>query len=159
VFATNLLGELKVDIRKIRSLIELINETGIGEIEIKEGEESVRITRQSHSTVAPAPVATQITVPTPMHPVAMPEPEKKPLTGHVVRSPMVGTLYLANAPEAEPFVQVGQRVNKGDVICVIEAMKMFNQIEADAAGTIKARIVENGTAVEYDEPLFIIEEN
>ena len=149
-----------MDIRKIRSLIELLNETGVAEIEIKEGEESVRITRQS--TVISAPAPTQIMVPAqaavPMQ-AAMPEPESKALTGHVVRSPMVGTLYLANAPEAEPFVHVGQHVNKGDIICVIEAMKMFNQIEADAAGTIKARIVENGTAVEYDEPLFIIEED
>ena len=81
------------------------------------------------------------------------------LSGHVVKSPMVGTMYVSHAPEADPFVSVGDRVNKGDTICIIEAMKMFNQIEADASGTIKARLVENGNPVEYDQPLFIIEED
>jgi acetyl-CoA carboxylase biotin carboxyl carrier protein len=145
-----------MDIQKIKELIALVNETGIAELEIAEGESAVRITRQFQSpqltTVAALPE-----VPAKIH--AATKIETDDLAGHIVRSPMVGTLYLANAPEAEPFVKVGSRVNKGDVICVIEAMKMFNQIEADASGTIKTKLVENGAPVEYNQPLFIIEEN
>jgi acetyl-CoA carboxylase biotin carboxyl carrier protein len=154
-----------MDIRKIKSLIDLINETGIAEIEIKEGEESVRITRTipapSAQTIIPVAPSTQATAqnPSPALTAEKSASEKNSLQGHVVRSPMVGTLYLASAPEADPFVQVGSHVNKGDIICVIEAMKMFNQIEADSTGTIKARLGENGKPVEYDQPLFIIEED
>jgi len=155
-----------MDIRKVRKLIELINETGVAEIEIHEGEESVRVSRMppapTQVTYAPAPI------PAPSAPAATANlaPTEKTLSkdehtlsGHIVRAPMVGTLYVSNAPEQPPIVQVGDRVNKGDTICIIEAMKMFNQIEADASGVIKARLVENGVPVEYDQPLFIIEEN
>jgi acetyl-CoA carboxylase biotin carboxyl carrier protein len=152
-----------MDIRKVRALIELVNETGVGEVEIHEGEESIRISRMPQTTApavytaAPAPVTaapiepSSVSISTPKH--------EQILSGHIVRAPMVGTLYVSNAPEQPPIVQVGARVNKGDTICIIEAMKMFNQIEADASGVIKARLVENGVAVEYDQPLFIIEEN
>lgn len=155
-----------MDIRKVRKLIELINETGVAEIEIHEGEESVRVSRMS-------PAATQMTYapsPLPIQNAATPSTiavaaektvskDEQTLSGHIVRAPMVGTLYVANAPEQPPIVQVGDRVNKGDTICIIEAMKMFNQIEADVSGVIKARLVENGVPVEYDQPLFIIEES
>ena len=149
-----------MDLRKIKKLIELIDETGVNEIEIHEGEESVRISRgapvaqQQHFSVA-EPV--QIT--TPVTATVAPAKDENALQGHVVRSPMVGTMYVSNAPEAEAFVNVGDHVNSGDTICIIEAMKMFNQIEADATGTIKARLVDNGKSVEYDQPLFLIEED
>ena len=158
-----------MDIRKIRKLIELIDETGVLEIEIKEGEESVRISRGSPQM---APISTQVSAPTAVSTTdtnaALPSDinqantEKKDsslLDGHIVKSPMVGTMYVSHAPEADPFVSVGDHVNKGDTICIIEAMKMFNQIEADTNGTIKARLVESGTPVEYDQALFLIEED
>lgn len=152
-----------MDIRKIRKLIELIEETGIAEIEIKEGEESVRLSRN----IQAAPQSYQIPIETPPAPAAVktestPAPssenqkESTP-TGHSVRSPMVGTLYRASSPDAEPFVKVGQRVNVGDTLCIVEAMKMFNEIESDKAGTVKTILVENGQPVEYDQPLVIIE--
>jgi acetyl-CoA carboxylase biotin carboxyl carrier protein len=152
-----------MDIRKIRKLIELIEETGVAEIEIHEGEESVRINRYGQQApmqtqvipVAQAPAATNSA---PMANTSEPAKEGAGLAGHIVRSPMVGTMYVSHAPEADAFVAVGDRVKQGDTICIIEAMKMFNQIEADASGVIKARLVENGQAVEYDQPLFIIEE-
>lgn len=153
-----------MDIRKVKKLIELIDETGVAEIEIREGEESVRISR--YGQAAPAmyvpPMQPHATVaPTPGHAPAHPEPEakehKKPVDGHTVKSPMVGTVYLAPAPGEKAFVELGQRVEAGDTICLIEAMKMFNQIEADKTGRISARLVENGQPVEYDQPLFIIE--
>jgi acetyl-CoA carboxylase biotin carboxyl carrier protein len=157
-----------MDIRKVRALIELVNETGVGEVEIHEGEESIRISRMPQPYVSSPAIGSSITV-LPNNPVSNQtaidsaststhKPEQT-LSGHIVRSPMVGTLYVANAPEQPPIVQVGDRVNKGDTICIIEAMKMFNQIEADASGVIKARLVENGAPVEFDQPLFIIEEN
>ena len=155
-----------MDIRKVRTLIELVKETGIGEIEIHEGEESVRIScipnqQPPQQVYAAAPA--MIPAPQPVQTTATSEKtlskDEQTLSGHIVRAPMVGTLYVSNAPEQPPIVQVGDRVNKGDTICIIEAMKMFNQIEADASGVIKARLVENGVAVEYDQPLFIIEEN
>lgn len=149
-----------MDIRKVKKLIELLKETGVGEIEIHEGEESVRISLYG----VPQQTATAVAVPNTNVPAAAPlaSPEikevvKKPLDGHTVKSPMVGTVFLAPAPGEKPFVEVGQRVNVGDVLCVIEAMKMFNQIEADKAGVVSARLVENGNPVEYDQPLFIIE--
>lgn len=151
-----------MDIRKVRKLIELIEETGVAEIEIHEGEESVRVSRYSPQMPAQTQVVAANPTPTPTvaatSPVTEPAKEANRLDGHVVRSPMVGTMYVAHSPEADPFVSVGDRVKEGDTICIIEAMKMFNQIEADASGVIKARLVENGQAVEYDQPLFIIEE-
>jgi len=157
-----------MDIRKVRKLIELIQETGVAEIEIHEGEESVRISQYGQQTAmhhAPIP---QIHVPMPMaHQPASELVAEKPaekratdesLSGHAVKSPMVGTIYLSPSPEADPFVTVGQRVNAGDVLCIVEAMKMFNHIEADVTGIIKARLVESGQPVEYGQPMFIIEE-
>ena len=155
-----------MDLRKIKTLIELVKETGIAEIEIHEGEESVRISQ--HGTAAPQLMQATNSLPAPTytHPatpstlsITEAVKEDKALAGHVVRSPMVGTMYVSNAPEADAFVKVGDRVKVGDTICIIEAMKMFNQIEADASGTIKARLVENGQPVEYDQPLFIISED
>jgi acetyl-CoA carboxylase biotin carboxyl carrier protein len=155
-----------MDIRKIRKLIELINETGVAEIEIKEGEESVRISRtNSH-------VNLQQSYPLPLiepHPTqsahpqtileTLPKSEHTAIASHdhYVLAPMVGTTYLSPAPDAARFVEIGQSVKVGDVLCIIEAMKMFNQIESDKAGKIKARLVENGQPVEFDQPLFIIE--
>ncbi|WJW75194.1 acetyl-CoA carboxylase biotin carboxyl carrier protein [Thiohalobacter sp. IOR34] len=150
-----------MDIRKVKKLIELLEESGIAEIEIHEGEESVRISRYSAAAPA-APVA--VTAPPPPPPVAeapaaapAEAPNEELPAGHVVTSPMVGTFYRAPSPGASPFVEVGQRVNVGDTLCIIEAMKMLNQIEADKAGTIAAILVENGQPVEFGEPLFVIE--
>jgi len=146
-----------MDIRKIKKLIELLEESGIAELEIKEGEESVRISRQSSpivQTVAPvaAPTAAAAT-PAPAAAAETPPAE----TGHQVKSPMVGTFYGAASPTSGPFVSQGQQVNVGDTLCIIEAMKMMNQIEADKAGTIRSIMVENGSPVEFDQVLFIIE--
>jgi len=147
-----------MDIRKIKKLIDLIQESDIAEIEIHEGEESVRISRAS-STAAPVMMAAPA-VPVAAAPVAA--VEAAPVvaeTNHdnAVKSPMVGTFYRSSSPESASFVEVGQTVAQGDVICIIEAMKMFNQIEADRSGTVKAILVENGHPVEFDEPLIIIE--
>jgi acetyl-CoA carboxylase biotin carboxyl carrier protein len=150
-----------MDIRKVKKLIELLEESGIAELEIKEGEESVRICR--HSTTQPAiqmaaaaaPVAAPAAAPAPAA-AAEPAAVEKP-SGHEVRSPMVGTFYSAASPTAGPFVTVGQKVNIGDTLCIIEAMKMMNQIEADRAGTVKQILLENGQPVEFDQVLFIIE--
>ncbi|QGT77914.1 acetyl-CoA carboxylase biotin carboxyl carrier protein [Guyparkeria halophila] len=149
-----------MDIRKVKKLIELLEESGVAEIEIKEGEESVRISRHSqqpavmHAAPAPAPQA-QAPAPAPSgEPAASEAPEA---SGKTINSPMVGTFYRASSPDASPFVEVGTSVKKGDTICIIEAMKMFNQIEAEVDGTIKSILVENGQPVEYDQPLFVIE--
>jgi acetyl-CoA carboxylase biotin carboxyl carrier protein len=149
-----------MDIRKVKKLIELLEESGVAEIEIKEGEESVRISRQG--TVAPQMYAPQpMPVPTPAPaPAAAPAAEAgapEEISGHVVRSPMVGTFYRAPSPGAKAFVEEGQSVKVGDTLCIIEAMKLLNQIEADKAGVIKAVLVENGQPVEYNQPLFVIE--
>lgn len=150
-----------MDIRKVKKLIELLESSGIAEIEIKEGEESVRISRQTTSAAA-APVVYAPSAPAPgIAPVpasAPPEPaESSSLPeGQRVISPMVGTFYRASAPGAQPFVEVGQSVAAGDTLCIIEAMKMLNQIEAEHSGVVKAILVENGQPVEYGEPLFII---
>jgi len=149
-----------MDIRKVKKLIELLEESGISEIEIREGEETVRISRHSQGATpmvySQAPIsmsAIAASVATPAAPaVATPPP-----VGHTVMSPMVGSFYRAAAPGSKPFVEVGQRVNVGDVVCIIEAMKMLNQIESDKAGVIAAILVENGEPVEYGEPLFVIE--
>ncbi|MCK5122110.1 MAG: acetyl-CoA carboxylase biotin carboxyl carrier protein [Methylococcales bacterium] len=149
-----------MDIRKIKKLIEIIEESDIAEIEISEGEESVRISRYSSSIPAPvavaAPVAT-IAAAAPVATTAAPESAVEIPSGHIVKSPMVGTFYSAASPEAGPFVKVGQKVSEGETLCIIEAMKILNQIEADKSGTIKQIMVDNAQPVEYDQPLFIIE--
>jgi acetyl-CoA carboxylase biotin carboxyl carrier protein len=146
-----------MDIRKVKKLIELLEESGIAELEIKEGEESVRISRQTSAiaqTIAPAP--TQLAAPAAL--AAAPAAETPPVeTGHQVKSPMVGTFYAAASPTSGPFVTQGQQVSVGDTLCIIEAMKMMNQIEADKAGTVRSILVENGSPVEFDQVLFIIE--
>ena len=145
-----------MDIRKIKKLIDLIQESDVTEIEIKEGEESVRISRIS--AAAPVMMAAPAT-PVPVAPAAAPATTatEAPATANAVKSPMVGTFYRSASPESASFIEVGQTVAVGDVICIIEAMKMFNQIEADRSGTVKAILVENGHPVEFDEPLIIIE--
>lgn len=157
-----------MDIRKIKKLIDLIDETGVNEIEIREGEESVRISRYSQpSGMHPQTVyyaQPQQQTPTAAETNAAPaggavdKPSEKPIIkGQTVDAPMVGTFYNAPSPGAKPFIEVGQQVNVGDVLCIIEAMKMFNQIESDVSGTVTARLVENGQPVEFGQALFIIE--
>ncbi|WP_331346423.1 acetyl-CoA carboxylase biotin carboxyl carrier protein [Cellvibrio sp. UBA7661] len=153
-----------MDIRKIKKLIELLEESNIGELEIKEGEESVRIARNSGTTQyfnAPAPAFAAPAAPAaPMAaPAATPAaaPAAAPVvSGHVVKSPMVGTFYRSPSPGSPSFIEVGKHVKVGDVICIIEAMKMMNQIEADKAGVIEAILVEDGNPVEFDQPLVTI---
>ncbi|HEA3130290.1 TPA: acetyl-CoA carboxylase biotin carboxyl carrier protein [Aeromonas hydrophila] len=147
-----------MDIRKIKKLIELVEESGIAELEISEGEESVRISRNfsGQVTAAPQMIMPQVAAPVAAPVAAAPAADAIP-SGHLMRSPMVGSFYRSSSPEAKPFVEVGQHVNVGDTLCIVEAMKMMNQIESDKAGVIKAILVENGQAVEFDEPLFIIE--
>ena len=154
-----------MDIRKIKKLIELLEESGISELEITEGEESVRISRngpaqqfapmhysmpmqQQQPMAAPQPVAAA--------PVAA-EAAPKAISGHVVKSPMVGSFYRAASPTAKSFVEVGQSVKVGDTLCIVEAMKMMNQIQSDKAGVVKEILIENGEPVEFDQPLFVIE--
>ncbi|MDP1573559.1 MAG: acetyl-CoA carboxylase biotin carboxyl carrier protein [Coxiellaceae bacterium] len=152
-----------MDTRKIRKLIELVKETGIGELEVKSGEESVRISCQVSSTApmmtsVAAPVVQSVALEASAAKVEAPAKKHAPhIEGHHVKSPMVGTVYLSAAPGSAPFVSVGQKVKMGDTLCIIEAMKMFNKIEADKAGTISARLIENEQPVEYDQSLFIIE--
>jgi len=149
-----------MDIRKIKKLIELLDESGVAEIEIKEGEESVRISRQHNGVAAPvaAPVAVAPVAAAPVVTAAEAAPVESALPiGHKVESPMVGTFYRSSAPGAAPFTEVGQTVNVGDTLCIIEAMKILNPIEADKAGTVKAIQVENGQPIEFGEVLFIIE--
>ncbi|GKX59899.1 acetyl-CoA carboxylase biotin carboxyl carrier protein [Leminorella grimontii] len=153
-----------MDIRKIKKLIELVEESGINELEISEGEESVRISRgpvagsyvpapvQQFAAVQPAPMA-QPSAPA----AAVAEAAPAAISGHVVRSPMVGTFYRTPSPDAKAFIEVGQTVAVGDTLCIVEAMKMMNQIEADKAGVVKAILLESGQPVEFDEPLVIIE--
>jgi acetyl-CoA carboxylase biotin carboxyl carrier protein len=151
-----------MDIRKVKKLIELLEESGIAEIEIKEGEESVRISR---GVVAPIPNPQPIASPPP---IAVPPAAVEAHAhdhdnaavshdGHVVAAPMVGTFYDAPSPDSDPFVRVGQVVSEGDPLCIIEAMKIMNPIEADRAGTITAVLVDNGHPVEYEQPLFVID--
>lgn len=151
-----------MDIRKVKKLIELLEESNIDEIEIKEGEESVRISRNG-SASAPVYAAPQFMAPPAPTPVAAPAPAASPTTaepeannGHLVKSPMVGTYYQAPSPGSPSFIAVGQHVKVGDIICIIEAMKMMNQIEADKAGVIEAILVEDGQPVEFDQPLVTI---
>jgi len=142
-----------MDSEKINQLIKLLNENNLSEIEFTEGEQSIRIQRQLTQASSSQPVAAIAPSGSP----AKDNAQKVPESGHQVRSPMVGTVYLAPNPAADPFVAIGQTVKVGDVLCIVEAMKMMNQIEADKAGVIKKRLVENGTPVEYNQPLFIIE--
>jgi len=148
-----------MDIRKVKKLIELLEESGIAEIEIHEGEESVRISRNAAAGSVPA--AAPVAIAAAPAPAAAAAPAAAPaeevIEGHVLNSPMVGSFYRAPSPGAKDFVDIGSKVNVGDTLCIIEAMKLLNQIEADKAGTIKAILVENGQPVEYNQPLFIIE--
>ena len=155
-----------MDIRKVKKLIELLEEANIGEIEIKEGEESVRISRQGNqpaapvayaapAPAAPAPAAAPAAAPAEAAPEAA-APAAAPVADNAVLSPMVGTFYRSPSPDAASFVEVGQTVRVGDVLCIVEAMKMMNQIEADRAGTVTAIHVENGDPVEFDQPLISI---
>ena len=149
-----------MDLRKLKKLIDLVQESGIAELEITEGEEKVKIVKGGAASVMPAPV-----------PAAAPPAESRPAAaaapaaaaeaeagqeGHVVKAPMVGTFYRSPSPDAKAFVEVGQAVKEGDTICIIEAMKLMNEIEADASGSVKAILVENGQPVEYGQPLFIL---
>ncbi|APU28835.1 MAG: acetyl-CoA carboxylase biotin carboxyl carrier protein [Pseudomonas sp.] len=152
-----------MDIRKVKKLIELLEESGIDELEIKEGEESVRISRHSKQPAyapqpfyaqAPAPAAAPVAAAAPSAEAAPAAAPK--LNGTVARSPMVGTFYRAASPTSGNFVEVGQTVKKGDILCIVEAMKMMNHIEAEASGVIESILVENGQPVEYDQPLFTI---
>lgn len=154
-----------MDIRKIKKLIELLEESDIGELEIKEGEESVRISRgnkhlaaqmMAAPMMAPMPMQAPVAAAPVAAPVAAAEAPVAATTGHAVKSPMVGTFYASPSPEANAFVKVGQQVKVGDVVCIIEAMKMMNQIEADKAGTIEAILIEDGEPVEFDQPLVTI---
>jgi acetyl-CoA carboxylase biotin carboxyl carrier protein len=148
-----------MDIKKIEQLIDLIEKREIAEIEIREGDDSVRISRTS-SVVAPVAAPAPVMVAAaPVATVAAPAASTTSgaLPGHVLRSPMVGTVYLSASPEAENFVKVGQAIKTGDVVCLVEAMKMFNQIEADKTGTITACLVKSGEPIEFDQPLFVIE--
>lgn len=144
-----------MDIRKIKKLIEIIEESGIAELEIKEGEEFIRINRYSSAPApvayAPAPVAAHAA------PAAATAPVEEKITGHVVKSPMVGTFYRSASPGTKVFVEIGQSVMVGDTLCIIEAMKILNQIESDKSGTVTKILVENAEPVEYGQPLFIIE--
>lgn len=155
-----------MDIRKVKKLIELLEESDVEELEIQEGEDSVRISRRRGDTVtmaAPAPAAA------PQQPVQAPQPQSAGASeqaeektepdepqGHLVRSPMVGTFYRAPSPTSASFVEVGQKVHAGDALCIVEAMKMMNQIEADISGTVSQILVEDSEPVEYDQPMFVI---
>lgn len=152
-----------MDIRKVKKLIELLEESGIAELEIKEGEESVRISRYGSGAAAVMPPATFALPPTAAAvnladtasaPTADQEEE---ISGHSIKSPMVGTFYRSPSPSAPPFTEIGQRINEGDTICIVEAMKLLNQIEADKSGVIKKILIDNGQPVEYGQPLFIID--
>ncbi|MDB5979580.1 MAG: accB 1 [Pseudomonas sp.] len=148
-----------MDIRKVKKLIELLEESGIDELEIREGEESVRISRHSKTPAqqyyAPAPMAAPV-APVAAAPVVAEAPVAPKLNGTVVKSPMVGTFYRTPAPTSPAFVEVGQTIKKGDTICIVEAMKMMNHIQAETSGVIESILVENGQPVEYDQPLFTI---
>lgn len=150
-----------MDIRKIKKLIELLEESSLTEMEIVEGEESVRLVRGGSQVQAVPMMAQQFVAPANAAPAPAvieqrKEDDNQMPAGEVVLSPMVGTFFAASGPGAEPFVSMGQRVGVGDTLCIIEAMKMFNQIESDVSGTVVAILVENGQPVEYDQPLFVI---
>ena len=148
-----------MDLRKLKKLIDLVQESGISELEVTEGEEKVRIAKQltaapvAHQVYAAAPVAHA--APVAAAPAAAAAEPALP-AGHIVKSPMVGTFYRASSPDAKPFAEVGDSVKEGQTLCIVEAMKLLNEIEADASGVIKAILVENGQPVEFGEPLFVI---
>lgn len=154
-----------MDLRKLKTLIDLVSESNISELEITEAEGKVRIVKAVPAAAVTAPAATPVAPITVQAPAPLPEPaaaapaaaSPAPLQGHVIKSPMVGTFYRAPSPGAKPFVEVGQAVKEGDPVCIIEAMKILNEIEADRAGVIKEILVENGQAVEYGQPLFVLE--
>jgi acetyl-CoA carboxylase biotin carboxyl carrier protein len=161
-----------MDLRKLKKLIDLVQESGIAELEITEGEEKVKIVKGGEATVTPigpatAPAAAAASAGGTAAPAApsaaaaaaaaATPPEEPAPSGHVLKAPMVGTFYRSASPESKPFVEVGQNVKAGETVCIIEAMKLMNEIEADATGMIKAILVENGQPVEYGQPLFIIE--
>ncbi|WP_392561326.1 acetyl-CoA carboxylase biotin carboxyl carrier protein [Orbus sturtevantii] len=153
-----------MDIRKIKKLIELVEESGISELEISEGEESVRISRALPPAAYPVqnihvaqPAPNFVNTITETTPTVVPSNDQCAMTGQTIKSPMVGTFYRTPSPDSKSFVEVGQTVSVGDVLCIVEAMKMMNQIESEKAGTIKAILVENGQPVEFDQPLFVIE--
>lgn len=151
-----------MDIRKIKKLIELLEESDLAELEIHEGEESIRISRAGKTpapVIIPAPVAASFAA-TPTAPSEAPVTETKTvdeISGHIVKSPMVGTFYSSPSPGTKPFVEVGQHVAVGDTLCIVEAMKLLNQIECDKAGVVKSILVDNGQPVEYGQPMFVIE--
>jgi acetyl-CoA carboxylase biotin carboxyl carrier protein len=153
-----------MDLRKLKKLIDLVQESGIAELEITEGEEKVKIVKGGAVSITPmapaAPAAPSAApVPVPAAGAAPPAPAAEPQggqEGHVVKAPMVGTFYRSPSPDAKPFVEVGQTIKEGQTICIIEAMKLMNEIEADASGVVKAILVENGQPVEYGQPLFIL---
>ncbi len=148
-----------MDIRKIKKLIELLEESDVEELEIHEGDDSVRISRRREQAATATVAQFAAPAPQPVAPAA-PAPSEAPapaaLNGHAVKSPMVGTFYRAPSPTAKSFVEVGQTVSAGDVICIVEAMKMMNQIEADKSGTVSEILVDNGQPVEFDQPLIVI---
>lgn len=149
-----------MDLRKLKKLIDLVEESGISELELTEGEEKVRISRALMPSSVPMTqyvAAPQVSAPAPAAP-ATPSAPAEPVqeTGHIIKSPMVGTFYRASSPDAKAFVDVGSKVKVGDTVCIIEAMKLLNEIECDFAGTITKILVENGQPVEYGEPLFVI---
>ncbi len=148
-----------MDIRKVKKLIELLEASSVDEIEIKEGEESVRISRNTGAPIAmAAPVAAPVMpAPAALAPAPVTPEAAAPSAANAVKSPMVGTFYRSPSPDAAPFVEVGQNVRVGDVLCIVEAMKMMNQIEADRAGTVTAVHAENGDPVEFDQPLITVE--
>jgi acetyl-CoA carboxylase biotin carboxyl carrier protein len=151
-----------MDLRKLKKLIDLVQESGIAELEITEGEEKVKIVKGGVVSVSAAPIMAMPAVAAPAASAAVPaaasaaEAPEAGQEGHVVKAPMVGTFYRSSSPDAKAFVEVGQAVKEGDTICIIEAMKLMNEIEADASGVVKAILVENGQPVEYGQPLFIL---
>ena len=154
-----------MDLRKLKTLIDLVSESNVSELEITEAEGKVRIVKSAgvvQQFVAAAPVAAAPAAPAaapaaPAAPVAELPPPPAAVVGHQVKSPMVGTFYRASAPGAKPFIEIGAQVKEGDVLCIIEAMKILNEIEADKTGTVTRVLAENGQAVEYGQPLFVIE--
>ena len=149
-----------MDLRKLKKLIDLVQESGISELEVTEGEEKVRIAK--HSTAAPATYYAQVppaaaAAPAPLAAPAPADVEDELPDGHIVKSPMVGTFYRASAPGAKPLVELGQKVASGERLCIIEAMKLMNEIESEYAGTVREILVENGQPVEYGQPLFVID--
>lgn len=151
-----------MDIRKIKKLIEIIEESDIAELEISEGEESVRISRYSNAqppvipSASPAPIAVNAAAP-PAAQAPAAETQENAISGHILKSPMVGTFYRAASPGAKPFTEIGQSVKVGDTLCIIEAMKILNQIEADISGTVTQILADDAQPIEYGQPLFVIE--